>query len=71
MGANNNYLITLVNGKTLLKVAVRFKELSEKEKDNLKYWAELECQEWIKDQLPNHIESVGDVVKVEELFDII
>lgn len=71
MNTENNYLLTLVNGNTLLKVAVRYAKLTEKETDYLKYWAEPDSQAWIKGTLPSYIESIGDIVLVEELFAII
>lgn len=71
MNIEYNYLLTMVNGKTLLKVAIRYKSLTEKEQDYLKYWAEPDSQEWILENMPSYVSSVGDIVFVEELFAII
>lgn len=71
MGSSKDFLVTLVNGSSLLKVAIRFTNgLTREEEDAMTYWAEPVNQEWIKSKLPAHVASVGPIVEVEDLFDI-
>lgn len=71
MDTQYNYLITFVNHNSLLKVAVRFEKLTKTQEEKLKYWAEPESQEWIKENLPSYIADVGAIVEVETLFAIV
>ena len=69
MNNETNLLITLTNQEFLIKVAIKISEgiLSE---DTIKYPLEPENKEIIKKYLPEHCNNFGNIVKVEEIFEI-
>jgi len=70
MNNETNILITLSNQEFLIKVAIKVSEgiLSE---ETIKYPLEPENKEIIKKYLPEHCNSFGNIVKVEEIDEII
>lgn len=69
MNNETNILITLSNQEFLIKVAIKISGglLSE---DVIKYPLEPENKEIIKKYLPKHCSDFGNIVKVEEIFEI-
>ena len=63
MEPNRCYLITLCDGRNLIRVALKAKR-------EVKYFMELDGQAEIFSQLPAHCQSFGNIVHVEELFEI-
>ena len=62
------YLITFFSesNKTLIRVAFKTKEYVETE-----YFMEMEEREKIYLLLPEHIRSIGPIVEIEQIFDVI
>lgn len=71
MSDEQHFLITMANGPTLLRFAISFKAMPSDIADRFKYWAEPGHSDWIRSLLPDHIASVGPIVQVEELFDVV
>lgn len=63
-------LITISAGEYLVKVAVRFMRDSI-DRMVIDYPLEPEHKQIIFDRLPQHVQSVGTIVAVEEIMDII
>lgn len=69
MSNDINLLITLSNGVYLIKFAIKLKigMLSE---DVIKYYQEPENKEKFINILPMHVRSFGNIVEVEEIFEV-
>ena len=63
MGPNRCYLITLSNGYSLLRVALKAQRAIE-------YFMETDAKAEFRLQIPAHCRSFGKIVHVEEIFEI-
>ena len=68
MGNEINLLITLSDGKQLLRVAIKL--TSEMLGDTMSYYLEPENKDKIKNLLPLHCQTAGGIVEVQEIFEI-
>lgn len=64
MGEGFCYLITVIHNDTLLRVALKTDLY-------LAYPMEADSRKRLREQLPLHIKSVGQIVEVHEIFDIV
>lgn len=69
MNGDINLLITLTNGKNLMKVAIKILPDTFDE-DVINYPLEQENKDKIKNLLPLHCKNFGNIVAVEEIFEI-
>jgi hypothetical protein len=68
MGNDINLLITLSDGKQLLRVAIKINP--DMIGDIMPYYLEPENKSKLKTLLPLHCQTIGEIVEVEEIFDI-
>jgi len=64
MGPNLCYLITLCNGKELMRIALHARR-------EVEYYMEPDGQQELKEQLPKDRQSWGNIVHVENLDDVV
>lgn len=69
MNNDENLLITLTNGQDIYKVALKFR-YGLIPKEAIDYYRESEYENVLKNLLPLHCQSLGNIVEVEELFEI-
>ena len=67
------YLVTLLYkaNQTLIKCAIKFKDRNNLPSDFEEDYLEPEHREWLKKQLPAHVASVGPIVALEEIFEVV
>ena len=64
------WLITVLDGDTLLRCAVRFSP-ARLSRECLEYYMEPEHRKHIREELlPMHVRDCGPIVQIEEIFDI-
>ena len=71
MGTDIYWLITILNGDELLRCALQVTAVRDNLSEDVKrYPMEPENREIIRRLLPEHLQDVGPIVQVEELFSI-
>ncbi len=62
-------LFTLTDGKCLYRFAVKA-DSNKLQFDVLRYWSEPEELEALRKLLPLHVSNIGNIVAVEEIFEL-